>query len=140
MEHEHGENCGCSHGETNSIKVTIERRTDDELKQIANDLVHGRVFCDRHIHASDSEALISKIFMPLSMGALNSIPEEKLRKIGMIFEYIENDINNLADDKDKVDHSFPVFLSMQIIHADDMVKFMEYGQSDLSERESEASK
>jgi hypothetical protein len=136
-EHEHGEDCTCASHKAFELK--IERRTKEELAQIAKDMVEGKIFCDRHLKGDDIE-MLSKIFVPLALGAISSLTEEKQNDIGMIFEHIDNDMAIIEADKngEEVDHSLPLFMSMQIIHTEDLDIFIKMGQEEFAKRNADS--
>jgi hypothetical protein len=127
MSHVHAEDCSCCDHSIKTEELKIERRNDEELKELANDLVHGRIFCNLHLQGDDVK-MLPKIFLPLSFGAISALSDEKQKQIGMLFEYVDKDVN-------EVDHAFPIFLTVQALHMDDMSKFMDYGRKDFSKRD-----
>lgn len=63
----------------------MKRRTNKDLKQIAIDMVDGKIFTDQQIR---SENNIPMVFMPIMMGCFSKTPKRKLMNIGLVFEYL----------------------------------------------------
>ena len=122
MSHEHGDNCSCCHGHK-EVEFELKRRTTEELSQIAVDMVAGKVFCDMHLQDQDKE-MVKTIFLPIGLGALSDWEEDKIKNIGMVFEYLDKSIVPLI-----VDEAIPAFSTMQLMHKDDMEEFMKIGAS-----------
>jgi len=88
-----------------------------DLKQIAMDLVDGKIFCDRMIREGDGGRMIGAIFLPLMLGAIKS--EEDAKDIGMVYEY-------LSEAGPRSINGYPIFFSCKFLRADEMEKFNEY--------------
>lgn len=68
-----------------------ERRpdmTDEELKQLAVDIYHGKAFTDRSVRPSDVH-LIPQLFMPIALGGPDMAEMFKAEEVTMIYEYID---------------------------------------------------
>jgi hypothetical protein len=61
-------------------------RTEKELKQLALDVVEGRVFTDRHCN---SESDVRSVFMVLSLMDKKQIDEMLEKKPAMFYEYLD---------------------------------------------------
>lgn len=61
-------------------------KTDLELKQIAADIYEGKIFTDRHIK---NQKDLTFVFMPLMLGGFKNVPENDIKKIGLIYEYLD---------------------------------------------------
>ena len=132
MDKEHNDNCSCcSHGE-----IKVRRRSEEDLKKIAQDLAGGKVFCDKHLVDSEKEDLMGKIFAPIRLGYFNNWSEEEFKKVGMIFQYLEHDVSRIAD-YDEGAIELPVFLTIEVMHVDDMEDFMRFGKEILDESNEE---
>lgn len=64
----------------------LERRSDEELSQLAKDIEAKQVFTSAHVPDSDTDMLMS-IFMPLGLGGLGNMKEEDAQDIGIAYEY-----------------------------------------------------
>lgn len=61
--------------------------TDSELKQLAIDIVDGKVFTDQHISQSQKH-MLGQVFMPLLLGGVDELrAHDKLGDLGLIYEY-----------------------------------------------------
>lgn len=94
-------------------------RTDEELKQIAVDLLAGRIFTDRHFRSTEEwQSLIRSVFMVLAF-----METDALKDMGdhcaMIFEYFDKagprSING-----------YPSFMSFQIILKTEIDRLFQY--------------
>ena len=86
-------------------------KTEKDLKQIAMDLFDGKIFSDRHI--SENEAhMIGNVFMPIALGAFKDTPEEELKNIGMIYEY-------LSEAGPRSINGMPMFMSFRYLTKDE---------------------
>jgi hypothetical protein len=83
----------------------MNSRPHEELAQIARDLVHGKIFTDRHIDPGDK---ISMVFMILGL-----LDGEQMKKLqddppGLVFEYLDKAGEMSVN-------GYPMFLSMQML-------------------------
>jgi len=63
-----------------------ERKSDEDLKQIAMDLVEGKIFYDRQLdHASQ----LRNVFIPVWLGRFDNWTDEIYSEIGVVYEYLE---------------------------------------------------
>ena len=107
-------------------ELDLKDKPDDELRQLALDLNAGIVFTDRQC---DSMQDVASTFMPVGLGALNGVPEETVKKIGLIYEY-KDEAGPLSV------NGRPIFLSMQMLNAPDTEKVIAYSKK-LSDHEDE---
>ena len=64
--------------------MTYDAMTTEELKQIAIDIYHGKIFTDRHIRTEEkTPSLLGMIFMPILFW--DAPPPD----IDMLFEYLD---------------------------------------------------
>ena len=91
--------------------LTIQRLSDDEIRQFVLDVLGNRVFTSYHIPESDNRMLLS-VFMALAFGAFKDIPRAELDQIGGIWEYM-TEAGPLAV------NGYPNFFSMHLMHIDD---------------------
>ena len=66
--------------------IKVKPISDDKLRQIAEDIYSGRIFCDRQIRDAD---ITSCIFMPLTFMTRGQLWKLSKSDIGMIYEYID---------------------------------------------------
>jgi hypothetical protein len=99
------------------------RKTDDELKQIAIDILEGRIFTDQMVRELDKNGpIIGSIFMPLLWGALKDTPEEELKDIAIIYEYLDKAAPRSVN-------GYPTFFSFCIMGRDDFEVMYEFGKA-----------
>ncbi len=107
----------------------MENKTPDELKQIAVDLFHGKLFTDRHIPKNEPNGMLM-VFMPLGLMEPKDLKKLQDDPPGMIFEYINKagprSINGL-----------PGFFSFQMLSQDDTKTVLEMYKK-LEEAQKEA--
>ena len=77
-------------------------RTNEELKQIALDLIDGKIFCNRHCENPADH------FYPLLFANDKEFEQMKIDKIDFIFEYIDQAEPTMVNGK-------PVFMSMNTL-------------------------
>jgi len=65
-----------------------EKKTDEELKQIAVDLLHGQIYSTQHQFLIDNPDMIPSVFLPLALMTPEVSKDFLARKPAMIFEYI----------------------------------------------------
>jgi hypothetical protein len=89
----------------------MKNRPIEEVKQIAQDMHHGLIFCDRFCNSSEEVAMV---FMVLSLMDQKDIDELKKDPPGLIFEYFSKagprSINGM-----------PMFVSCQMLSKEDTV-------------------
>ena len=96
--------------------------TRDELKQLAIDALEDRVFTSIHLERDGNIEMLRQVFLPLALGALREMTEDRVDKINLIYEYISkagpHSING-----------YPMFFTMNILFEDDAKIFWEYLKS-----------
>lgn len=101
-------------------------KTDEELKQLAVDIVEGAVFSCLH-HMRDMSDL-QMVFMPIALGAFSECTEEELKDVGMIYEYLDKagprSINGM-----------PSFFSFAFLNRADTHKVCEMADAYYSKRQ-----
>ena len=85
----------------------MEARTDTQLKQLALDVVEGRVFVSWQL-GSNNESLVNSVFMPLLFMTEEQVQEMKRHKVVQLYEYLEKAGQKAID-------GFPMFMSMQML-------------------------
>lgn len=98
----------------------MRERTDEVLKQLAQDILDGKVFTPASLRDGERDAYTMRmIFLPLMLAEGETL--ERIREAGMIYEYMDKagprSING-----------YPVFFSMKTLSKEDMnvmIGFME---------------
>lgn len=99
----------------------FESRPDEDLKRIASDLAHGKIFTTQHQYLIDHPDNISTVFMPLSFMKPEDSKEFWEKRPGMLFEALENANSRSVD-------GLPIFFSMQVLNEADAKKVFDYYQ------------
>jgi hypothetical protein len=102
-------------------------KTREELKQLAQDIIDNKVFCDAHIPLEDA-GLLPNIFIPIALGGLSKLSEEEKSNLGMFFEYYDEGGPSAIN-------GFPMFFSMQILSKEEAKPVKEIVSKYLSKRE-----
>lgn len=97
----------------------LKDRTEEELKQIARDLFHGKILTTRHQALIDNPGDISHVFMPLLFLAPELRERFQKQSPAMIFEYLEKAGPRTLN-------GMPMFMSMQWLDKEEDEKVMEY--------------
>ena len=85
----------------------IASRSDAELKKIAVDLYHGKIFTDRHLPRHE-QRLLGNIFMPLFFGGEKMLKAAQENEYDLIFEYLDKrEIRSI--------NGYPIFFSCQFL-------------------------
>tara|TARA_B100001057_G_C22722623_1_gene900327 strand:- start:39 stop:440 length:402 start_codon:yes stop_codon:yes gene_type:complete len=98
----------------------IQKRSEDNLKQLAHDIYTGRVFTDRHVDLKDrKDGTVGMVFLALGLLDMVELKKLRLQEVGMIYEYMEkkgpSGING-----------YPCFFSFYILSKEDSKKVDEY--------------
>ena len=96
-------------------KVKYQPMTDQEIKQLAEDMYKGLVFTDRHIQIPSD---IPGVFMALSLMGKELSEELQKNPPGMIYEYMDK-AGPMAI------NGMPMFLSFRLVSIDDTKKVLE---------------
>lgn len=93
-------------------------RTDDELKQVAQDIVFGKVFCDFMCLSADD---FEMTFMPIALLSTEGLAElkDRLGPKGMVFEYM-NKAGPMSH------NGTPTFMSLRWLNSEDAEKVRDY--------------
>lgn len=95
--------------------VYDNRLSEDEIKQLAEDIYRGSVFTDRDIGNNED---IRSVFMALAIMDGDTLEKFKRKEPGMIYEYMSNagrmSVNGM-----------PTFLSFRYIGLEDTKKVLE---------------
>ena len=104
-----------SNEDNTDIKEKYKPLTDEEVKQLAEDIYKGLVFTDRHIRIK--EELLS-VFMALALMSEKQIEEIRKNPPGMIYEY-------MCEAGPRSVNGNPMFLSFKMISIEDAKKVLE---------------
>jgi hypothetical protein len=66
----------------------IKNKPEEELRQLAIDLYHGKVFTSLDPGVKSAQDL-QMIFMPLLLGAFKDLTPADFKNIGMLYEYYD---------------------------------------------------
>lgn len=90
-------------------------KTEEELKQIAMDLVDGKIFSILQLkNPSD----VDMVFMPIALGAFSELTKEQIEDIGLIYEYLDKAGPRAVNGN-------PCFMSFQYLSREPSMKVLE---------------
>lgn len=96
-------------------KISCHKMTDDEIKQLAEDMYRHLIFTDRQLQ---NKSDLTMVFTPLIFLSKDQLAELKNNPPGMIYEYIDKagpmSINGM-----------PIFSSFSIISQEDTRKVIQ---------------
>lgn len=95
--------------------MTIPKRTQEELKQIAIDINAGRIFTNLHA----PEDMWNSIFMPLVFMGVDQILEMIADMPGLMYEY-------LSEAGPRSINGYPCFFSVNMLDIEDTKIVIEY--------------
>lgn len=98
-----------------SGELKIPSMTDDEIKQLAEDMYKGIVFTDRHIQRGED---IQSVFAVLALMEQKQIDILRKNPPGMIYEYMDR-AGPMAV------NGMPIFFSFKMASVDDAKKIIE---------------
>lgn len=90
---------------------------DEELVQIAKDLLEGRIFTDRNLEPGDAR-MLGSIFLPLALMDEAQAKKMMADRVSMVFEYL-----NKAGPRGI--NGYPFFTSCRVMNCSDFEKFAE---------------
>lgn len=97
-----------------------------EVKQIAVDLFHGKIYCDRHLHSPDD---MPRVFMIVGLGAFADHPKSYIESIGLVYEYLDKAMPRGINGQ-------PMFMSLKLLNRSDTNKMFEiYNKLKTAEEE-----
>lgn len=108
-------------------KVIIEQRSDEDLLQLAKDMVDEKIFFDGQL-PPEFDFMLMQIFAPLEPSLRKELID--FNDVGMIYEYLEK---NIKDEKE----SMPMFNTMNMVHKADMPKLHELYTEAFSDKHGE---
>lgn len=101
--------------------------SEEKLRELAQDYVDRKIFTDRN---ASSDVKLRRVFMPIAFGAFDNVPEEDMKNLGLIYEYISaaapRSINGL-----------PIFTSMRFLNRSDTDKLATYAKELESGKEND---
>jgi hypothetical protein len=100
-----------------SKKEWPPRMSEEELRTFVDDYVSGRIFASSMIQGNDEEVerMLQLVFVPLALGGLNDVSQDKLENIGIIWE-------KLSAAQTRSVNNYPMFFSCRCMHKDDCNK------------------
>jgi hypothetical protein len=87
----------------------VPRMSEDDIKEMATDLVMGRLFCATMIPPEQWQHMIPSVFMPLALGGLGDVD---LATVGNIVEHLDKAGPRSVN-------GYPAFFSCRLVHTDD---------------------
>ena len=93
------------------MDIEIKSRTQDELVQLAKDMLAGKVFADSML-PDEMDALVYNIFLPLNKLMIDGGVD--WNNVGMMYEYVDKSI--------EADKDYPVFKTINLVHMVDMFR------------------
>lgn len=93
----------------------MENRTDEDLKQIAIDLFHGKIFTDRHLRRPEDIKMVFIVFAFMKKKDIDKLQKDPP---GMIFEYLDKAGPRSCN-------GMPGFFSCQMLSREDTAKVLE---------------
>ena len=91
-------------------------RTDEELKKIAMDIVDDKIFTSDMVR-NPSE--IGMVFMPVLLGGLKDMDEDKKKDVRVLFEYY-------SEAMPRGINGYPTFPSVQILFKEEVPIIQKY--------------
>jgi len=91
--------------------------SDEQLKQIAQDLWAGKIFSNLHIRDWAGDAFM--VFMPLVFMNQFQLDDMKKKEVNFIYEYISNATPTAVN-------GMPTFFSMRMLTKPDTKRMMKY--------------
>ncbi len=98
--------------------MQFQTLTDEDLKHIANGILNGTIFTDRHLDENDS---IGSHCLPIGLGSFGTKTEEEIRQIGMAYEYMQYAGPRSVNGK-------PSFMSVRYLSIAQLEKVIDYMQ------------
>ena len=93
-------------------------RTDEELKQIAKDMLADKIFTNAHIREGD-EHLLATIFMPFVFMDEKQRDELEAKGVKVLFEY-------LSEAGPRAINGYPMFMTCKYMTGEEWDKVYEY--------------
>lgn len=93
-------------------------RDDEDLKQLAKDMLADKLFTTCHLRKGD-ERLVSSIFMPLLFIDQKQRDEMEAEKVEVLFEYI-------SEANSRSINGYPMFMTMRTMTKEEWDKVNDY--------------
>lgn len=93
-------------------------KTEEELKQIAIDLVEGKIFSILNLRSPND---VTMVFLPIALGAFNECTKEQIEDIGLIYEYLDKA-------GPRAINGYPSFMSFQYLPRDLSMRVLELSE------------
>ncbi len=99
----------------------IPPKSLEEKKNLVKALLGNNVFTDRHFRNEDeAKRLLPLVFMPVALGAFSMWPEEVLKDIGLIYQYMDKAGQRAIN-------GYPMFMAFEVLNrADTLEVFKAY--------------
>lgn len=91
------------------LPKSIPSRSEEEISQLAKDIVANLVFTSDHVRRPNDLKLV---FMPVILGAFSDMTEEAKKDIGMLYEYYK-------EASPRSVNGMPIFFSVRILNVKD---------------------
>lgn len=95
------------------------RKDDKELKQLAIDIVAGKVFTSAAIHESELKSILPSVFMSIAFMGTRQREEFQKDDIQFIYEYV-----NKAEQRSV--NGYPIFMTCRMLNREDLERLMKY--------------
>ncbi len=99
--------------------MKYEPKPDKDLKELAQRLYRGEIFCDRNIQPEDRPRMLSSVFMVLALAEPKFIKEMQDANIDFIYE-------EMSKAGPMSVNGYPTFMSCQMLDKGDGQKVMDY--------------
>ena len=86
----------------------LERKTQEELKELARAIIRREVFTTKHIEPKDRGYCIPRVFLPVAFA-----PPGTFDSAGLFYEESSKALGQGFN-------GYPMFTSMQLLHAEDV--------------------
>jgi len=98
--------------------MQVKIKTDEELKQIAKDLLADKIFTSAHLREGD-ESLIGSIFMPILFIDQKQRDELEANDVQVLYEYY-------SESGPRSLNGYPMFMSMKYMTRKEWEKVFNY--------------
>ena len=93
-------------------------KTDEEIKTLADDLIAGRIFTDRHIPESEMPQGLGMVFLTVALAGKETIEAWMKAKVTLFYEYL-----NQAGPRSV--NGMPIFMSHRVLNVDDAARLFD---------------
>lgn len=106
-----------------NINDLFKEYSDDELKQISEDILNGKIFCN---FSTNNAQMIFLAFINAFKKMDMDLDEGFFDKVSFIFEYVENKKGEI--------YTYPQFDTVQFLSMDQSVKIIDFMSDEKSHR------